>query len=165
MIPAAEIAQLIDIAVTAIRRRSRRAQVFERGDLVNEGWVVALETLPRQQRCGAPMGPYLVRAIIWSLGHATARWSAGWTTSDGPGALPDVPDAGPGPEAIAVARGQAAHALAALSSADREIVGLLLGAGGRRAAPAPEVARAAGVPIGRVYQARQVLARRAREAA
>lgn len=154
MIPVDEIAAIVDISVRAVLRRRHDARRADRGELVNEAWLVALEALPKAR---APLGPYLGTAITRSLAHALRRWGREPATDE----APDLADPTPGAEALLVAREAAARTFDGLDHLDREIAAALIGLGGRRAAAARDVARAFDVPVGRVYQARQNLARRA----
>jgi DNA-directed RNA polymerase specialized sigma24 family protein len=152
-----QIAGIVEIAVSSVVRRSRAARAADRGDLVNEAWLVALESLPAARERATDLGPYLFTAIARSLRHALRRWGREPVADR----LPDHADPAPRADDLLCAREAAARTFGALDEVDRAIAAALVGANGRRAADAREVARAFDVPIGRVYQARQNLARRA----
>jgi hypothetical protein len=153
----AEIAGIVEITVASICRRWRCARVIERAELVNEAWLVALEALPAARARAADLGGYLGTTIARNLTHALRRWGREPATDQ----LPDVADPAPRADDVIAARQIGARAFDALDEVDRAIAAALVGIGGRRASEPREVARALSVPVGRVYQARQNLARRA----
>lgn len=164
VIPFAEIQEIVEGCVNArlfTGDRGPRSGAFDRADLINEAWIIALEALPNQRKSGAPLGPYVGRAIMTSLRNAIARWGKARAHDAGPDWLDQIPDPAPSAEQVMLARAEASRALSGLSQLDREIVGELLGAGDKPGQPEPAVARHFGVPVGRVYQARQMLSRRA----
>lgn len=73
MIPFEELHAIIRTAAGAWLRRG---VPVDREDLIQEGWVIALSSLPAQERSGIPAGPYIGKALVLSLGNSIARWQS-----------------------------------------------------------------------------------------
>jgi hypothetical protein len=143
---------------------------YSHAELVQEGWRIALEALPRARRSTVPLEPYLRKAVTLSLGNAIAEWdalttlpssarspsaAAPWRARAGVDAADKLPAAcRPDFEVEDAQAAESLHnelmaVLLRLGAADQEILGHVLGGAEPAAA-----ARAAGVKSERVYQAR-----------
>lgn len=87
MLPVAEIKQAVETAASAW---CRRGVPFQREDLVQEGWQIAMASLPAAQRTGDPIVPYLTRACIIALGNSIAAWSSAVSVSKHSRAMPSA---------------------------------------------------------------------------
>jgi hypothetical protein len=181
-----EIGGVVERCAAAWIRRGY-CSVYSRDDLLQEGWVIALEALPRAERAGAvDVAAYVGRAVILGLGNSIAWWDALTTLPQGDGApsprhaapfkrrasvraaellpapsrAPDVE--GLTAEAEAKLRAELRDLAGRLNETDRAIVADLLGFTGEPLDIA-DAAAARGVDVRRVYGARRELVRRGKE--
>ena len=164
-----EIASVVDRTVRHLLARGAPA---DRDDLVQEGWRIALESLPRYNRQKGELGGYLWVAVRLCLTNAIARWVAAVTlpqdqlgrAADFRGwAIPDL--GGPLTPEVELGRAQAGRNLRAALDAVLEtmdakgqvVIGLLL-----IDTPPAQVASRLGISVAAVYRARKAVIRRGR---